>query len=553
MFFRRKKSGNRVYLQVVENRWEDGRAKQRVIATLGRLDQLEQRGQLEGLLRSGAKFCQSVLLLAAHGRGETTAMRTRPIGPAMIFERLWQETGCQQVIGRLLEGRKFEFPVERAVFLTVLHRLFTSGSDRAAEKWKETIDVGGMEELQLHHLYRAMAWLGEALGEDQQFAATPFAPRCTKDRIEEGLFAFRRDLFTSLDLVFFDTTSIYFEGDGGQALGQYGHSKDHRPDLKQMVVGAVLDGEGRPVCCELWPGNTTDVTTLIPIVDRLRSRFSIGRICIVADRGMISAKTIAELESPQRRWQYILGARMRKQQEVSREVLSRGGRYQTVHPSRTKCKDPSPLRVKEVVVEGRRYVVCLNEEEARKDAHDREAIVASLRKQLKQGDKSLVGNRGYRKYLKQSKAKFEVDEAKLKQEARYDGKWVLRTNTDLPAADVALKYKQLWMVEHVFRSTKSILETRPIWHKCDETIRGHVFCSFLALVLRKELDDRLAEHGHKLEWEDVMGDLGRLQYAEVEQDGKRFWLRSEAQGTCGRVFAAAGVALPPTVQQIEAP
>jgi hypothetical protein len=354
MFFRRKRSGNRIYLQVVENRWEGGRSKQRVIATLGRLDQLQQRGQLEGLLRSGARFCESVLLLAAHRRGETTAMRTRPIGPAMVFERLWRQTGCQEVIGRLLAERKFEFAVERAVFLTVLHRLFTSGSDRAAEKWKETIDVEGVEGLQLHHLYRAMAWLGEALGDQQQFAATPFGPRCTKDLIEEGLFAFRRDLFTNLDLVFFDTTSIYFEGEGGETLGQYGHSKDHRPDLKQMVVAAVLDGEGRPVCCELWPGNTTDVTTLVPIVDRLRNRFSIGQICIVADRGMISAKTIEELASPQRRWQYILGARMRKQQEVSQEVLSRGGRYHVVHPPRTKCKDPAALKVKQVVVEGRR-------------------------------------------------------------------------------------------------------------------------------------------------------------------------------------------------------
>jgi transposase len=314
----------------------------------------------------------------------------------------------------------------------------------------------------------------------------------------------------------------------------------------------VLDGEGRPVCCELWPGNTTDVRTLVPIVDRLRSRFSIERICIVADRGMISAKTIEELESPQRRWQYILGARMRSQKEVSAEVLSRGGRYQTVHPPRRRSKDPSPLEVKEVVVEGRRYVVCRNEEEARKDAHDREAIVASLRQQLKQGDKSLVGNRGYRKYLKQSQGKFEVDEAKIQEEARYDGKWVLRTNTDLPAADVALTYKQLWMVEHVFRSTKSILETRPIWHKCDETIRGHVFCSFLALVLRKELQDRLEANGQKLEWADIIRDLMSLQYAEVQQDGKRFLLRSEAQGTCGRVFAAVGVALPRTIQQIDA-
>ena len=146
MFFRQKKSGSRVYLQVVENRWEGGRSRQRVVATLGRLDQLQQSGQLESLLRSGARFCESFVLLAAHRRGETALIRTRPIGPAMIFERLWQETGCQQVIGRLLEGRKFEFPVERAVFLTVLHRLFTSGSDRAAEKWKETIDVGGTEE-----------------------------------------------------------------------------------------------------------------------------------------------------------------------------------------------------------------------------------------------------------------------------------------------------------------------------------------------------------------------------------------------------------------------
>ncbi len=553
MFFRQKKSGNRVYLQIVENRWEDGRSKQRVITTLGRLDQLQQTGRLEGLLRSGAKFCESVLLLAAHQRRETTALRTRPIGPAMIFERLWRETGCQRVIVRLLQGRKFEFPVERAVFLTVLHRLFTSGSDRAAEKWKETLQIEGIDRLQLHHLYRAMAWLGEPLREDQQAGATPFAPRCTKDLVEEGLFTHRRDLFSELDLVFFDTTSIYFEGEGGDTLGQYGHSKDHRPDLKQMVVAAVLDGEGRPLCCELWPGNTTDVTTLVPIVDRLQSRFGIRRVCIVADRGMVSQKTIEALESAGRRWHYILGARMRNQKEVRQEVLSRGGRFREVHPARIKQKDPSPLKVKEVIVEGRRYVVCLNEEEARKDAHDRETIVASLREQLKRGDKSLVGNRGFRKYLKQAKSRFEIDEKKIKHEARYDGKWVLRTNTDLSAAEVALKYKQLWMVEHVFRSAKSLLETRPIWHKCDETIRGHVFCSFLALVLRKELDDRLAEHGHKLEWEDVIRDLGNLQYAEVEQDGKRFLLRSEAQGTCGRVFAAAGVALPPTVQQIEAP
>jgi transposase len=551
MFFRTKKSGTRSYLQVVENRWEDGRPRQRVIATLGRLEQLQQTGQLDALIVSGARLAQSVLLLSAHAKGQLPTITTRRIGPALIFERLWQQTGCRHVVEQLLKGRRFEFDVERAVFLTVLHRLFGSGSDRAADKWRRDYQIEGGDDLQLHHLYRAMAWLGEELPRDQQKAKTPFAPRCIKDRIEEGVFNHRRDLFSGLQLVFFDTTSIYFEGEGGQDIGQRGFSKDHRPDLYQMVVGAVLDGQGRPICCELWPGNTTDVTTLIPVVDRLRSRFGIGRVCIVADRGMISKETIEALEQPGRGWQYILGARMRSQNEVKDEVLSRAGRYRVVHRPRVKSDDPSPLKVKEVWVDDRRYVVCLNEDEARKDAADREAIVTALREQLRNGDKSLVGNKGYRRYLSGSDSPhFEIDEAKLAEDARYDGKWVLRTNTDLDSADVALQYKRLWTVEHWFRSCKSLLQTRPIFHKCDETIRGHVFCSFLALVLRQELQERLAERGHEFEWADVIEDLDRLQMVEVNQDGKRFLLRSEAQGTCGSVFQAVGVALPPTVRPV---
>jgi hypothetical protein len=550
MFFRTKTSGPRSYLQIVENRWEDGRPRQRVIATLGRLEQLQQSGQLDALLVSGARLAQSVLLLSAHAKGQLPTITTRRIGPALVFQRLWQQTGCQRVIEQLLDGRRFEFDVERAIFLTVLHRLFAPGSDRAADKWRTDYQIDGCDVLQLHHLYRAMAWLGEELPQDQQKGKTPFAPRCTKDRIEEGLFAHRRDLFTDLQLVFFDTTSIYFEGEGGQDIGQRGFSKDHRPDLYQMVVGAVLDGQGRPICCELWPGNTTDVTTLIPVVDRLRSRFGVRRVCVVADRGMISRETIEALERDERGWQYILGARMRSQNEVRDEVLSRAGRYRVVHPRRVQSDDPSPLKVKEVWVDARRYVVCLNEDEARQDAADREAIVAALREQLRSGDKSLVGNKGYRRYLSGGPSHFRIDEAKVAEDARYDGKWVLRTNTDLDSAEVALQYKQLWMVEQWFRSCKTLLQTRPIFHRCDETIRGHVFCSFLALVLRQELQARLEERGHEFEWADVIGDLDRLQVVEVEQDGKRFLLRTEAQGTCGKVFQVVGVALPPTVQQV---
>ena len=551
MFFRQKRSGDHVYLQIVENRWEKGRSKQRVIATVGRLDELQQSWQLDGLLQSGAKFAEAVLVLSAHRRGEVPAIRHCRIGPALIFGRLWDELQIPQVIERLLAGRRFALPLERILFLTVLHRLFTSGSDRSCVlNWQEHYAIPGIDAVDLHHVYRAMAWLGSQLPEDQQAGATPFAPRCTKDAFEEALFDRRRDLFTHLDLVFFDTTSIYFEGQGGTELGQYGHSKDHRSDRKQMIVGMILDGEGRPLCCEFWPGNVTDVKTLIPVVDRLQQRFRIRSICIVADRGMISKETIAQLQAEDRKVHYLLGARLRNVKEIYEDVLSRGGRYREVRGPREKSTDPSPLKVKEVCVEKRRYVVCLNEQQARKDHADREAIVASLREQLKQGDKALVGNKGYRKYLHSDGPKFTIDEEKLKWEERFDGKWVLQTDMEeLSAEEVALQYKQLWMVEEMFRTVKTLLETRPIFHKCDETIRGHVFCSFLALLLRKELQDRLDAHGDKLEWAEMLRDLEALQYAVVESQGKRFLLRSDLGDTTAAVFRAVGVAIPPNVQK----
>ncbi len=546
MFVRAKKRGDRTYLMIVENQRVNGKVKQRVLHSLGRLDVLQETGQLDALLLSAQRFSEKLAILGAHERGESITTRTTRIGPALVFERLWRVLKLGQVLGRLLADRRFEFAVERAVFLTVLHRLFASGSDRAAEKWKDGYAIRGVHGLALHHLYRAMAWLGEPLSKDQQWGATPFTPRCVKDRIEEDLFAARRDLFTGLDIVFFDTTSIYFEGQGGQSLGEYGFSKDHRPDLKQMVVGVVLDNQGKPICSEMWPGNTTDVKSLVPVVERLQQHFHVGQVCIVADRGMISEATLAQLEG--RGWKYILGVRMRNVKKVRDQVLRRGGRYEEVYPKSRASKAPSPLKVKEVRLNDRRYIVCLNEDQAEKDRHDREAIVASLRDALTCGDKSLIGNKGYRRYVRAIGQRFTIDAKKVEAESRYDGKWVLTTNTGLSARESALKYKQLWTVEDMFRSMKSLLETRPIYHKCDVTIRGHVFCSFLALVLRKELQDRLEAKGWQLEWADIIRDLDNLLELEMTVHGKGYLIRNEIKGSAGKVAQAAGVALPPSIR-----
>ena len=544
MFFRKKKSGKYEYLQIVEGVRDGGKVRQRVLLTLGTCDEWIAGGKLDSLLASGARLSEKVAVLSAHQAGQSKPVSCQRIGPDLVFGRLWRELRLDESIRDCAGGRNFKFDVERAVYHTVMHRLFASGSDRASLVWADDFHLPGAELLKLHHFYRAMGFLGQPL--QDQTGAVKFAPRCIKDVIEEKTFDARRDLFSNLSMVFFDTTSIYFEGDGGETLGEYGYSKDHRPDRRQMVVGVVIDGRGIPLCCEMWPGNTTDVVTIKEVVKRFQNCFGVRDVCIVADRGMISKDMLEFLESPGCSFSYILGVRLRQVKEVGEEVLSRAGRYHEIEPANPRHE---PLKVKEVQNHGRRYVVCINEEQARKDAHDRESIVASLRDKLKTGDKALVGNRGYRKFLKNAgKGHFEIDEDKLLAEARFDGKWVLTTNTALSSSELALQYKQLWMVENVFRTMKSGLDTRPVFHQLDRTIRGHVFCSFLAILLRRELERRLAAKNCNFEWSDILHDLAALEEVTAEVSGKQVIFRSEMRGCAGKVFQAAGVAAPPALR-----
>jgi len=544
MFARVKKSGNNQYLQIVENRREKGKVVQRVITTLGRLDQMSEKGEVESLVRSLSRFSEKTLLiLSEKSKVSASAMK---IGPALIFERLWKKLGIGSIVSSLVAERKFGFSVERALFLTVLHRLFVSGSDRGCEKWRRNYRIDGAEDIALHQLYRAMAFLGEEISDQKD---RTHAPRCTKDVIEEEMFDRRKNLFTDLDFVFLDTTALYFEGEGGKTIGERGHSKDHRPDLNQMVVGALLDDCGKPIACEMWPGNTADVTSTIPVVTRLKKRFGANRFCIVADRGMISQTTMLALE--EEKLSYILGVRMRLVKEVKTEVLADETPYEEVYPEGIHSKDPSPLKVKEVVIDGTRYIVCKNERQARRDEADRNTIVESLKEKIAKAPSSLISNKGYRGFVKVTKESVALDEDKINADVKFDGIWVLTTNTKLKAREVALKYKELWMVEHTFRDMKSVIDTRPIYHKRDETIRGHVFCSFLALVLKKELDDRLVSQGLQFEWANIKQDLKALQEVILEENGTTLAVRTECQGTCGKVFKATGVAVPPTIRIVQ--
>jgi transposase len=553
MFFRIKKSGGRAYVQVVENKRVDGAVRQSVIANLGRADDLIASGALASLLASGAKLTDQVLLINALDEDSdgSLSIAAKRIGGPLLFGRIWERLGIADVFGELLKHRAFEFAVERAVFVGTLHRLFVSGSDRDCSSWMEDYNISGVDGLDLHHFYRAMAWLGEEMEEKPEGA---LAPRCVKDVIEEKLFDRRRDLFTDLSAVFMDTTSLSFYGEGGETLGEHGYSKDYRPDLKQMILGLVVDGSGSPICTEMWPGNTADVTTLLPVIDRLRERFGIGRVCVVADRGMISAETIAGLE--ERKLEYILGARERSDALVKKIVMENDALFVPLLVERQMGE--TQLFVKEVKVEDKRYIVCRNEAEAEKDRKDREAIITALDAQLKKGDKALVGNSAYRRYLRKTpemkhRPAFEIDPGKLAQEARFDGIFVLRTNAKITPLQAVLRYRDLLKVENLFLRTKAVMRTRPIFHSSDAAIRGHVFCSFLALVMQKCLEDLSREAGIVPEWKTLLRDLDRLQHVRIRYRNNDWLVRTDVSKPIADLFCHAHIALPPRARQMAPP
>jgi hypothetical protein len=513
------------YLQICRSCREGKKVRQQVLATLGRRDRLVAGGELDGLITSLAKFSERLRVVEAVRTKGLRARTTKQWGPPLVFGRLWERQGLPEVLGRFLEGRKFEFSVERATFALALQRLCCPGSDLEGSKWVETVESPGLAELRLQHFYRTCAFLAEV-----------------REGLEVELFQRDRDLFNrELDLVFLDTTSTFVYRDEETPLLKRGYSRDHRPDLPQVMLCVAVDRQGWPIAWELFPGNTDDRTSFATVIAALRRRFQIRDVTVVADRGMISAKNIVLLEAKPAPFTYVLGCRMRKQKEVSEEVLARAGRYRKVAAN---------LEVKEVVVGDRRYVVCLNPDEAKKDATAREAILTKLRGKLAAGAKDLIGNKGYARFVKAQKGGFAIDDEAVARDARLDGKFVLRTNTALPADEVARTYKGLWRVERTFREEKSTLEVRPIFHHCDENRIGHIVASFLALRLEVDLQRRLEEKGIEVSWPDVMRDLMRVQAVTVELDGQSYRLRTDLTGRATQLFQAAGVRPPGPVTSL---
>jgi transposase len=561
---RHNKDGSTVrYVQLAHNHRKGKNTQAEVLVQLGREDHLDMDG-LRRLVGSISRYLDGHGALPAGPHADDQVLQvesSRTLGAVWLLDALWQRLGVAGALAKLLGTRRFGTNVERVLFALVCNRAVDPMSKLGAAEWASQDAaiprLAGMDDDQA---YRAMDLLVEADAEA---------------RVQEAVFFAAANLLNlEVDLLFFDTTSTYFERDdaeaGPGAFRVHGHSKDHRPDLPQVVIGLAVTREGIPVRCWCWPGNTNDMTVLRQVKDDLRG-WRLGRVITVVDRGFASDDNLAYLTRAGGHW--IAGERLRDNTADVAQVLARQGRYQQVRDN---------LRVKEVRLGqgdgARRFVLCHNPTQAERDRHQREQQLALVTAELeriatlraKAGQAKGAGRgRGRRpaagedhlkaecalrehpslgRWLRQAPGgRLVIDRAKVRAEARLDGKFLLSTSDpDLSAEDVALGYKNLLEAERCFRDLKTTLELRPVYHHLERRIRAHVLLCWLALLLA-----RVAERQTGSTWRRINLELGRLHLVTLAGPAGRVQHTTALTQPQRELFTATGITPPPRVTSMQ--
>jgi Transposase DDE domain len=509
------------YVALAHNRRVDGQTKPDVLMNLGRVEQVDVDG-LRRLAASINKHFGEVDVLgdgaeagAVTGAAPLEVLDARPVGVTWLLDALWRQLEVGGAVRAATDARRFTTNMERVLFALVANRAVAPMSKLSAAEWVcQDAIIAGLPAMDEDHAYRAMDLLVDA---------------DTQGQVQEAVFfAVANLLNLEVDLLFFDTTSTYFERDdeeeGADAFRRFGHSKDHRPDLPQIVIGLAVTKEGIPVRCWCWPGNANDQAVLAEVRDDLRD-WKLGRVITVVDRGFSSADNLAYLRRAG--GHYIAGMRMRDGNPLVEQVLSRQGRYQHVKDN---------LRVKEVRLDEHdvRFVICHNPDQAQRDAAQRDEAIGRIQAELTriaeqrardagrpQGDKTRQRNEAAhvraecalrdhptlgRWLTQQPNGRLRINTGKVKAEARLDGKYLIATSDPhISAEDAALGYKNLLEAERGFRDLKSTLLLRPVFHRLEHRIRAHVLICWLALLLT-----RVAERGSGQTWRNVNRQLGRI-------------------------------------------
>lgn len=526
MFLRIKKQRNkdgsiREYLYMLKSVRKGNKVRHVPVANFGRYDKAKEKGLIDEMIKKLSKFAARTMVLERGKNKDMGCLWSKSYGSIVVLERIWEELGLGNIIGKILKERRYNKVIGEAIKALVITRLIDAGSDLGTNRLLRKIYNPKWEGIRLEHLYKALDFLME-----------------NKDRIEIELFESIKDLFNiSLDLIMFDTTSVNYTGEGEEGFVEYGFNREKKKGVKQVIVGILMTPSGIAIGHEVWSGNMSDIKAMEKILDKAKQRFKINRIVFVCDRGMVSNSNLEKLEELE--YEYIVGVKMRGLSEEKRRQL---------FPDTGFEKAGERLQVKECRIEDRRYIVCYNPEEAEYERINREYFIKHLEKKVEERSaKDWIIKNGYKKYIQFTEAKIEIDYGKLKKENIYDGKWVLLTNTNFPAKEIGWHYKGLWQIERNFRRLKSDIEVGPIYHSVEPRIRAHIFVCFLSLVIRNILEKKIKNLNKDVKYSEVMSALKDVEVVNVRIKDEQILIRTELPPKAHIGFEAAKVKIPPQI------
>lgn len=571
MFVKGTRSKGHDYLKIVESYREKGKSKHRTIVNLGRADILAESG-LENIIKGLQKYLKRKENEQNMIRDISTIEEKARVNYGYVaFQTLWNKYSLSELLNNLICERKIEFDFVQTVFLMVINQLLRPSSKYYLQRNQDSY-LSGKQNIPLHHFYRSLDILAD-----------------NKPAIENALFSKNRNLFNmQVDIVFYDVTTFHFESQRQDDLRDFGFSKAHKYNEVQVVLGMLIDCEGRPIGYELYPGNTFDSKTLLKILKKLKAQFNLNKVIIVADKGINSKLNLKYIKD--NGFDYIVSARIKNMKKsVQKEILSDKDYHrignndlyywrddfdkednlfthkELNYTNVIKYIDENPSEdhkrnkwIKEELPE--KLICTFSSKRARKDAKDRERAIEKAMKVISKNNKSVIsGKRGYKRFVTDDREEIEdesyhlqLDEKRILEESKFDGFYAIQcSDLSLDPLKVIDNYHYLFKIEESFRILKSTMETRPIFLWTHKRIEGHFVSCFIAFLLERELELCLRRRNVDFSTERIKEALNKMEFSEIEIEGQEYFLKGKHNSLASKIFAILKIKQPSNLMSKE--
>jgi transposase len=525
MFIKRTRGGSKhkpiYYLQIAESYRDKGKTRHRLLCTLGREEELMAKGSLENLMEKLAALSKQYLLVS---KSEKSIKDALIYGPMLVVNHLWKQLQMQPLLEGLQQQYKIEFSLEQAVKLMISNRLIDPLSKSAAFEWRQKVYGEDWDQLELQYLFRSLDIIADH-----------------QDMLEKSFYEKTRNLFKSpVSVVFYDLTTIYFESQQADALRKYGYSKDNKTDCVQVVIGLVINQDGLPISYHLFPGNTYEGKTVVPLLNKLKKDFLLEKIIFVGDKGIVGSEVMTELSSAG--YEYIIAAKISKvSAEYHPEILNRE-KYSRIDEI---------ISAHQLIIEGQRLVLGFSTKRAERDKKQRELLLERLQKRLDKSSKpKSVTKSAYNSYLTmEGESRMVIDPQKVKENAKWDGFFGFYTNNQsMNNKQIVLTYQMLWQIENSFRVLKSTLDLRPIYHWTEKRIQGHIMICFLSLYMLRAIEYKInRQEKLNISTDEIFDHLDKIRAVTINAFKKKVVMRTEIADENNLVLRALGIKIPPAI------